>query len=186
MNWGKPLHGKKTVNLYILRHASAGTRRANPLIDVKRPLDKEGKQQCLLVGSFMNSLNVQFDLVISSPLKRALQTASLVATETGYDAKIMVSEALSPGATVAQFEKLIADLGNHENVLIVGHNPNLAQFLGAVLSSGRTNIRLRKGAIARVDMARRPGILHWLVDPRILRGVYSKVTKSSRRKTSRK
>jgi len=48
------------------------------------------------------------------------------------------------------------------------------------------NIRLRKGAIARVDVTRRPGMLHWLVDPRILRGVYSNVTKSSRRKTSRK
>ena len=187
MNYGvEPQHGKQTVNLYILRHASAGTRRANPLIDVKRPLDKEGKQQCILLGSYLNSLRVQFDLVISSPLKRALQTASLVATETGYDAKIMVSEALSPGATVAQFEKMIADLGNHENVLVVGHNPNLEQFLGSVISSSKMNIRLRKGAISRIDMARRPGILHWLVDPRILRGVYGKVTKSSRRKTSRK
>ena len=174
------------MNLYILRHASAGTRRANPLIDVKRPLDKEGKQQCILVGNYLNTLKVQFDLIISSPLKRALQTASLVGTETGYDARIMVSEALAPAASVADFEKLLAELGTHENVLIVGHNPNLAQFLGAVISSSRVNIRLRKGAIARVDMVRRPGIFHWLVDPRILRGVYSKVTKSSRRKTSRK
>src|SRR5271169_7210260 len=94
------------VNLYILRHASAGTSRPNPLIDVKRPLDKEGKQQCILVGSYLNALKVHFDMVVSSPLKRALQTASLVGTETGYDSKIMVSEALSPGATVAAFEKL--------------------------------------------------------------------------------
>ena len=174
------------MNLYLLRHASAGTRRANPLIDVKRPLDKEGKQQCILVGSYLNAFNVHFDLVVSSPLKRALQTASLVGTETGYDSKIMVSEALSPGSTVAAFEKLINDLKGRENVLIVGHNPNLAQFLGSLISPSRMNIRLRKGAIARVDLARRPGILHWLVDPRILRGVYSDVTKSSRRKTSRK
>ena len=178
------------MNLYVLRHASAGTRRANPLIDVKRPLDKEGKQQCILVGNYLNALKVHFDLVVSSPLKRALQTASLVGTETGYDSKIMVSEALSPGGSVAAFEKLITDLNGHENgrenVLIVGHNPNLAQFLGALISPSRMNIRLRKGAIARVDCARRPGILHWLVDPRILRGVYSNVTKSSRRKTSRK
>ncbi|HZD51073.1 MAG TPA: phosphohistidine phosphatase SixA [Silvibacterium sp.] len=174
------------MNLYVLRHASAGTRRANPLVDVKRPLDKEGKQQCLLLGNYLNALKVQFDLVASSPLKRALQTASLVGTETGYDGKIMISDALSPGATVPAFEKLVADFNTHENVLIVGHNPNLAQFLGTLLSSSRMNIRLRKGAIARVDMAQRPGTLHWLVDPRILRGVYSNVTKSSRRKTSRK
>ena len=183
---GKPLSGKKLVNLYILRHASAGTRRTNPLLDVKRPLDKEGKQQCMLVGSFLNTLNLHFDLVVSSPLKRALQTASLVGTETGYDARIMVSEALAPGATVAAFEKLLGEIGSNENVLVVGHNPNLAQFMGAAISSSRMNIRLRKGAVARVDMARRPGTLHWLVDPRILRGVYGKVTRSSRRKTSRK
>jgi phosphohistidine phosphatase len=174
------------VNLYILRHASAGTRRANPLIDVKRPLDKEGKQQCMLVGNYLNALKVHFDLVVSSPLKRALQTASLVGTEAGYDAKIMISEALAPEATVAAFEKLIGDVSHHENVLVVGHNPNLARFLGAMISSTPMNIRLRKGAIARIEMTRRPGTLHWLVDPRILRGVYGRVTKSSRRKTSRK
>ena len=86
------------MNLYILRHASAGTRRANPVVDVKRPLDKEGKQQCILVGSFLSALNVQFDRVVSSPLKRALQTASLVGTETGYESKIDVSDALAPEA----------------------------------------------------------------------------------------
>jgi len=186
------------VNIYILRHASAGTRRANPLIDVKRSLDKEGKQQCMLVGSYLNALNVQFDLIVSSPLKRALQTASLVGTETGYDAKILVSDALSPNATIAAFNKLISELEGYDNVLVVGHNPNLPIYLGSLFGarindglgiirpSDRPRIRLRKGAIARVDLAQRPGTLHWLVDPRILRGVYARVTKRSRRKISRK
>jgi phosphohistidine phosphatase len=175
------------MNLYLLRHASAGTRRANPLIDVKRPLDREGKQQCMLVASYLNALNVQFDLIISSPLKRALQTASLVGTEAGYEAKIMVSDALRPEAGIADFQKLVTELSKYENVLVVGHNPNLATFIGALIAApGKASIRLRKGAIARVDCTRRPGLLHWLVDPRILRGVYARVTRSSRQKTSRK
>lgn len=186
------------MNIYILRHASAGTRRVNPVIDVKRPLDKEGKQQCILVGSYLNALKVQFDLIVSSPLKRALQTASLVGTETGYDSKILVSDALAPQANVVSFEKLVAGINHHDNVLIVGHNPNIAAFLGSLIGarsvsdlgimrqSTRPAIRLRKGAIARVDLSQRPGTLHWLVDPRILRGVYARVTKSSRRKTPRK
>jgi phosphohistidine phosphatase len=131
-------------------------------------------------------LNVQFDLIVSSPLKRALQTASLVGNETGYDGKIQIAQALAPGATTRDFEALAAGLGKYENVLVVGHNPNLPVFLASQLGPGRVNIRLRKGAIARVDCTRKPGVLHWLVDPRILRGVYAKVTKSSRRKTSRK
>lgn len=190
------------MNLYILRHASAGTRRANPKIDVKRPIDKEGKQQCLLVGGYLSALNVQFDRVVSSPLKRALQTASLVSNETGYDSKIEISDALAPEATVAKFQELVRALEKYDNVLVVGHNPNLAVFMGSLIApGGRTStrgpqapdsgawgvsIRLRKGAIARIDCARLPGTLHWLVDPRILRGIYSKATKRSRPKTSRK
>lgn len=175
------------MNLYILRHASAGTRRANPVIDVKRPLDKEGKQQCLLVGAFLNGLNVQFDCVVSSPLKRAMQTAAMVGNETGYDGTVEVSKALAPEAGLHQFQDLVRRLEKCDNVLMVGHNPNIPVFLGSLIApSGRTSLRLRKGAVARVDCTRLPGTLHWLVDPRILRGAYSRATKRSRPKTSRK
>jgi phosphohistidine phosphatase len=174
------------MNLYILRHASAGTRRANPVVDVKRPLDKEGKQQCILVGRFLSALNVQFDRVVSSSLKRALQSASLVGTETGYEGRIDISDALAPEAGVAKFQELVRSLMKYENVLVVGHNPNLTLFFGSLLAPGaRISTRLRKGAIGRIDCTRLPGTLHWLVDPRILRG-YAKATKSSRPKTSRK
>ena len=174
------------MNLYVLRHASAGTRRINPAVDVKRPLDKEGKQQCIMVGSYLNSLKVQFDLIISSPLKRSQQTASFVGTEVGYESEIMVSEALAPGASVREFFDLVDSLNGNENILLVGHNPSISIFLGSLISSGKTSIRLRKGALARVDYTRRPGTLLWLVEPRILRAIYGKVTSKSRRKPSRK
>jgi phosphohistidine phosphatase len=174
------------MNLYVLRHASAGTRRANPAVDVKRPLDKEGKQQCILVGTFLNSLKIPFDHIISSPLKRSQQTASFVGTEVGYEAEIVISEALAPGAKLRDFKHLIDSLNGDENVLLVGHNPSISAFLGSLISNGKPNLRMRKGAIARVDYTRRPGTLQWLVEPRILRNIYGKVTSKSRRKTSRK
>ncbi len=175
------------MNLYILRHASAGTRRVNPVIDLKRPLDKEGKGQCLLIGSYLNALKVHFDLVASSPLKRALQTASLVATEVGADSTIQTTPALSPEASIGAFQNFVNELHDHENVLLVGHNPNLPLFLASLIMNGsaapgRAALRMRKGAIARVDLARRPGMLHWLVDPRILSGVYGSATKIDRRR----
>ena len=175
------------MNLYILRHASAGTSRANPVIDVKRPLDKEGKEQCLLVANYLNALNVQFDLIVSSPLKRALQTASLVGTEVAYDNKIQISDVLSPSGTVAGFQALVPTLSAYDNVLVVGHNPNLPEFLGSLICAPRpASIRMRKGAIARVDCTRRPGQLISLMDPRMLRLIYASAAKSSRRNTSRK
>jgi phosphohistidine phosphatase len=173
------------MDLYLLRHANAGTGHANPRVDTKRPLDKEGVQQCLLIGSYLSALKVQFDLIVSSPLKRALQTASLIGTELGYDAKIHVTDVLAPSGVAPEFLKLVSQLSSQENVLVVGHKPNLALFLGALISpSHRLNVRMRKGALARVDCSRRPGQLIWLVEPRILRQVYASVARSSQRKTS--
>src|ERR1700728_1844349 len=97
------------MNLYILRHASAGIRRSNPLLDLKRPLDKEGKKHCLHLAHVLNALDIQFDLIVSSPLKRCLQTASLIGTETGYRAQILNSEALAPEAGLTDFQRLLQE-----------------------------------------------------------------------------
>jgi phosphohistidine phosphatase len=178
------------MNLYILRHASAGIRRPNPLLDLKRPLDKEGKKHCLQLAYVLNALNIQFDLIVSSPLKRCLQTASLVGTETGYEAQIMHSNGLAPEATLKDFQELLYQCQDNENLLLVGHNPNLTSFLGSLLvptaSKVEARIRLRKGSLARLNMTRGPATLQGLLDPRTVRALYATSTKSSRRKTSRK
>lgn len=176
------------MNLYILRHASAGQRKSNPLLDQKRSLDKEGKQQCILLGQTLNALKLQFDCVLSSPLKRALQTAALVGTETGYEKKIQLSQALAPGGTWSDFQRLLDGLTGYEDVLLVGHSPNLPEFLNRLLCPETMGsiVRVRKGSIAVLDMQRRPAKLQWLLDPRILRAVQASSTKRSRAKTSRK
>ena len=71
------------MNLYLMRHANAGLIRVNPLLDNKRALIKEGKEQCVLMARLLTALNVQIDVIVSSPLKRALQTAQFVGTELG-------------------------------------------------------------------------------------------------------
>ena len=55
------------MNLYILRHASAGVRRADPVIDAKRPLDKEGKEQCLLIARYLNALKTGTTAQVMTP-----------------------------------------------------------------------------------------------------------------------
>ncbi len=177
------------MNLYILRHASAGTRRLNPLLDNKRPLDKEGKQHCLQLAHALNALKVSFDLVVSSPLKRSIQTAQLVATETGYEAPILLANALAPEATLADFHRLLQQSNGRENVLVVGHNPNLQFFLGALLmphgvteGSPVPTIRLRKGSCARLALDRGPATLINLIDARLARALYKISTRMHRRK----
>jgi phosphohistidine phosphatase len=175
------------MNLYLMRHANAGLRKPNPLLDAKRGLVKDGKEQCILMARVLSSLKIQIDAVVSSPLKRAQQTAQLVATELGYEARVEINPALAPDGTYAAFQKLLDAHSGIESILIVGHNPNLIQFLGKLVTgNGGASLRLRKGAIARVDLDRHPAQLQWLIDPRMARNLYASVGKSSRPKTSRK
>ena len=183
------------MNLFLLRHASAGMRRTNPVLDVKRPLDKDGKRNCLQLAFLLNSMNQSFDLVVSSSLKRSMQTAQLVATETGYESKIMIAGALAPAGTFEQFQRLVRECSDYENVLMVGHNPNITSFLaqmifgaaaGATVPGQQPRIRLRKGSLAKLSVNRGPATLQSLMEPRMVRSLYASSTKSSRRKTSRK
>jgi phosphohistidine phosphatase len=149
----------------------------------------EGKKHCIQLAHVLNALDIQFDLIVSSPLKRCLQTASLVGTETGYEAQILHSTALAPEATLKEFQKLLRECADRENLLVVGHNPNLTSFLGSLLvpaSGPEARVRLRKGSLARVVLTRGPATLQGLLDPRTVRALYATSTKSSRRKTSRK
>jgi phosphohistidine phosphatase len=175
------------MNLYLMRHANAGMPRGNPLLDSRRSLVKEGKEQCVLMARVLASLKAQVDVIVSSPLKRALQTAQFVGTELGYDARVEISAALGPDADYADFQKMLAHYSGYDGVLAVGHNPNLFQFLGKLITNnGGAAIRMRKGSVARIDLDRHPPLLQWLIDPRSARALYASVQKSSRPKTSKK
>src|SRR6202795_991886 len=135
--------------LYFLRHASAGDHVANPKKDEKRALDKEGIEQCGYVGRALAALDVQVDAIVSSPLKRATQTASLVGNELGYEGKLQIEPALRPQATFADFRKLLDKYARYEAIMVVGHNPNLSEFLGRSISDSgcEATLAVRKGAV---------------------------------------
>lgn len=174
--------------LYFLRHASAGIHFPNPKKDEKRPLDKEGIEQCGYIGRALTALSVQVDTIVSSPLKRCTQTAFLVGNELGHEGKLQTDPALRPEASLGDFRKLLEKYAKQEAIMVVGHNPNLSQFLGAVISESgcEASIELKKGAVAKVEMRRTFGTLQWCMTPKVLRVLYDAAVESSRPKTSRK
>jgi phosphohistidine phosphatase len=174
--------------VYFLRHASAGEPLLNPKKDEKRALDKEGIEQCGYVGRALAALNVQVETIVSSPLKRSTQTASLVGNELGYEGKLQIDNGLRPGAGLADFRKLLEKYSRQEAIMVVGHNPNLSQFLGSIISESgcEASLELKKGAVAKVEMRRTNGTLQWCLTPKVLRALYDSAVESSRPKTSRK
>jgi phosphohistidine phosphatase len=174
--------------IYFLRHANAGERVANPKKDEKRALDKAGIEQCGLVGRALVAIDVQIDVLISSPLKRAVQTASLVGNELGYEGKLHMEDELRPEAPFAAFRNLLEKYAKYESIMVVGHNPNLQEFLGRVISEAgcEAAVELKKGGVAKVETGRNSAALMWYLTPKILRDLYNAAAESSRPKTSRK
>jgi phosphohistidine phosphatase len=174
--------------LYFLRHASAGKSVLDSTKDERRALDEDGILQARYVGGLLANLDVQVEQIVSSPLKRARQTAAIVANELAFESPVQVEDALRPQAQVAQFQSLLLRLRAYESVMLVGHNPSLNEFLSRTISAGAglAKIDFKKGSVAKVEIAGRKGTLAWLVTPKVARTVQEGRKISSRPKTSRK
>lgn len=156
--------------VYFLRHANAGQHKLDAEKDEKRPIDREGERQSHDVGRALRALKVEVELVISSPLTRALQTAVIAAEEIGHKDAIVTDDALRPEANYAEFEELLSRYKKHESIL-VGHNPSMTEFLKQLLSGSRKAqiLDFKKGAVAKVEIERGKALLKWLITPRVAR-----------------
>lgn len=160
----------------------------NPKKDERRPLDEEGILQVRYVGRLLANLDVQVDQIISSPLKRARQTASLAANELAFEGAVQIDDALRPDAEYKEFQSMLARYKKYDAIMVVGHNPSFTEFASKSISGpgGATHIDLKKGSVARVEMNGRTGTLDWLLTPKIARTLQTSLKSSSRPKTSRK
>jgi phosphohistidine phosphatase len=152
------------VNLYIVRHASA--KPGTP--DEKRELSDEGIREAEKVKKFITTNNIRFECCISSPLERALHTAQILKG----DSQLIVSSNLQPSATPPKFISSIP--GDKQEILIVGHQPDLGRFISFLISGGTLELEFALGtcSMAKVEVDKipltRPGRLGWMVTPSIL------------------
>lgn len=114
--------------LFLVRHAKSSWDDA-ALPDRERPLSKRGERDAPRMGMRLAKRNVKADLILSSAARRALTTATLIAKSIDYKPKrIVVDDRLYPGS-VDEILNIIHSLGkNLDRVMIVGHNPALAEF----------------------------------------------------------
>ncbi len=173
------------MDIYFLRHASAGHYSPGS-DDDKRPIDKTGEQQSHDVGRALAELDLKLDAIISSPLTRAMQTATIAAAELGHKDKIVSDEALRPEASYQQFENLLARYAKRKAILLVGHNPSMTEFLLQLLAGGNSRefIDFKKGAVAKLERVdRHPAVLKWCLTPKVVRAIQQASASSSRPKT---
>ena len=155
--------------IYFVRHASAGQRKLNPKKDEKRGLDSEGVHQCTQMGRILTAMETSVEAVVSSPLKRATQTAALVANEIGYEGKLSLENGLRPEAKYEQFRDMLRKHAKADSLILVGHNPNFSEFLGHLIAENgsRAYVELKKAAVAKVESEQKKFVLQWLLTPRV-------------------
>jgi phosphohistidine phosphatase len=172
--------------IYFLRHANAGEPRLDSASDEKRPLDKLGVNQSHDMGRVLAALDIKLDVIISSPLLRAFQTAELIAEELGHKAKITTDAALRPEASYEKFQDLLRRYSGKKAILVAGHNPSLTDFLNRLLNGGTSMnvIEMKKGAVAKVETNDHDSaVLKWYLPPKVARALQDASASSSRPKT---
>ena len=152
------------MQLYFLRHGEADWPGwTEP--DDERPLTDFGKKEVRQVAKFLDRLNVNPDLIVSSPLPRALQTAEVAAEQ--LKTKLRQDEALEPGFGISELSTLLKR--HHSKALmLVGHEPDFSSVISA-LTGGF--IKMSKAGIALVDLdpETQKGRLLWLFPPKFAR-----------------
>ena len=148
--------------IYFLRHGEADWPDWKKPDD-ERPLTEKGKKEMHQVGAFLANLSVKPDIVLTSPLPRASQTAEIAA---GYvDAKCKEDDSLAPGFGRSELKKLVQKHGG-ASLMVVGHEPDFSETVGK-LTGGCVKLAKAGIALVEVDADLRNGQLLWLFPPRI-------------------
>jgi phosphohistidine phosphatase len=148
--------------IYFLRHGEADWpdwKRS----DDERPLTEKGKNEMHQVGAFLANLSVKPDVVLTSLLPRASQTAEIAAQYV--DAKCVEDKLLAPGFGRSELKKLLKKR-SYESLMVVGHEPDFSKTIGKLTGA---RIKLSKAGIAlvEVDTDCSCGKLLWLLPPKI-------------------
>ncbi len=156
------------MELYFLRHAIAKENGEFEGRDSERPLTDEGVEKMKKAAKGMKQMEIAPEAILSSPYKRASQTAEIAARALDFTHPIQYEDCLVPSGSPKELLKLLKNFPNKSKLLIVGHQPSLGEFVSAfVFGEPALTIDFKKGGLCRVDLpgpeAGVRGELKWLL-----------------------
>jgi phosphohistidine phosphatase len=153
------------MNLYLVRHAAA-IDRSHTIPEAYRYLTPEGRKAFRKSAKIAEKEGVLADLILSSPLIRAVQTADILAERIGYQGPVQIAEELSPGFEGRDLERLLATSASITGLALVGHEPDMGLLLAELLGI-KVETSLKKGAIVSLTLEQKQGSrkasFNWLV-----------------------
>ena len=157
-------------DIYIFRHGEAEAKGKSG--DASRSLTGAGKAEVRRVAQGLARLGAQIDVILTSPLLRAQETAAIASDVLKPPGAVRTCDALAPGGTNAALFKEISSLGK-PRVMLVGHQPDLGELASVLVwGSPGAGIALKKAGVVRVVTEQLPpgaiGELRWVLTPKQL------------------
>ena len=137
--------------LYLLRHATAEP--SGLAGDASRALNEKGHKQVKRVAGFCKANKLLPQIVLTSPLRRAVETADGFCREIGLDAPVQVPWLALGRASDEAMSELDA-YRDHESVMIVGHEPDFAMVAASLLGTAAGRFDVTKASLILIDMVR--------------------------------
>jgi phosphohistidine phosphatase len=160
------------MDLWLLRHAAAEDRAPSGR-DADRELSPDGVRRAREVARGLATLEPGIARVVTSPFRRARQTAEAAAEALGLADALVESQALEPERDPEEILREIAE--GEGDVLVVGHQPHMGALLGLLVAGEGVEIPMKKGGVARVTLeGRSSGILRAFLPPKILEAIAGK------------
>jgi phosphohistidine phosphatase len=168
------------MQLLVIRHARAESVKEfakTGVSDELRPLTGDGQERMRLGAIGLHRIVDELDVLASSPLVRARQTADIVAAEFAAP-EIMELDELRPDGPPDAFAEWLQGAGEEETIAITGHNMQLSELVGWLLTGeAEPIVRIKKGAAVMLKLRAhgqrhrgpRGGTLLWSLAPRQLR-----------------
>lgn len=166
-----PLRRESSLKLFFLRHGKAENRADWRDDDDLRPLTAEGERLLVAEARAIGRLTKGLELILTSPLVRARQTADIVAGELGLGRLVHDHAAIGRGLDAGVLRGIVAVHPGVSSLMVVGHEPDFSLTIAELIGGGRVD--MRKGGLARVDVrgpALDGGVLEWLLTPAQLTG----------------
>lgn len=157
------------MNLFVIRHADAAH---DAPTDYERELTDKGREQSKRLGRFLGALGARPDVILTSPLVRAVETAELLAASMSGEVPVTRDERLGCGMMPDEAYAAIWEHGKAGTVFLVGHQPDLSCLcadLAGMQSAGCFAMKKAACACFSLDKpGRGDAVLNWLVPPKLI------------------
>ena len=149
----------------MLRHGDAVPRGTPGYPNDDRPLTEDGIKKLMESAKGIANLVESFDVIVSSPLVRALETAKITAEAVGYGKDIITTEYLVPGQPMRSLFNFLNQYNDKGKMLLVGHEPQFGYLASYMLGIEEHVIEFKKGGMCRIDIPgfppKKKGVLIW-------------------------